>query len=50
MAFSVIVADQAVITMVRRLNTMAEASSKIVGIGCAQSFYSFCYEEPHGRN
>nr|WP_235549223.1 GNAT family N-acetyltransferase [Paenibacillus sp. Root444D2] len=28
---------------------VAEISSKIVGFGCAQSFYSFCYEEPHGE-
>ncbi|WP_235550163.1 GNAT family N-acetyltransferase [Paenibacillus sp. Soil724D2] len=28
---------------------VAEISGKIVGFGCAQSFYSFCYEEPHGE-
>ncbi|NIK80601.1 GNAT superfamily N-acetyltransferase [Paenibacillus castaneae] len=28
---------------------VAEISGKIVGFGCAQSFYSFCYEEPYGE-
>jgi ribosomal protein S18 acetylase RimI-like enzyme len=31
------------------LIAVAEISGKIVGFGCAQSFYSFCYEEPHGE-
>jgi ribosomal protein S18 acetylase RimI-like enzyme len=31
------------------LIAVAELSDRIVGFGCAQSFYSFCYEEPHGE-
>ena len=31
------------------LIAVAEISGKIVGFGCAQRFYSFCYEEPHGE-
>jgi len=31
------------------LIAVAEISGKIVGFGCAQSIYSFCYEEPHGE-
>ncbi|WP_268626094.1 GNAT family N-acetyltransferase [Paenibacillus alvei] len=31
------------------LIAVAEINGKIVGFGCAQSFYSFCYEEPHGE-
>lgn len=31
------------------LIAVAEISDNIVGFGCAQSFYSFCYEEPHGE-
>ncbi|APQ60469.1 Acetyltransferase YpeA [Paenibacillus polymyxa] len=42
--------------IVERLSTnhdeliaVAETGGKIVGFGCAQSFYSFCYELPHGE-
>jgi len=28
---------------------VAEISGAVVGFGCAQSFYSFCYEEPYGE-
>jgi GNAT superfamily N-acetyltransferase len=28
---------------------VAEIRGKIVGFGCAQSFYSFCYELPYGE-
>lgn len=41
--------------IIERLNhnneliAVAEISGKIVGFGCAQSFYSFCYEEPYGE-
>lgn len=31
------------------LIAVAEISGKLVGFGCAQSIYSFCYEEPHGE-
>ncbi|WP_217593926.1 GNAT family N-acetyltransferase [Cohnella sp. GbtcB17] len=41
--------------IIKRLNTgneliaIAEFEGKIVGFGCAQSFYSFCYDEPYGE-
>ncbi|AIQ58544.1 GNAT family N-acetyltransferase [Paenibacillus borealis] len=28
---------------------VAEISGRIVGFGCAQSLYSFCYDEPYGE-
>lgn len=31
------------------LIAVAEIKGKAVGFGCAQSFYSFCYEEPQGE-
>lgn len=31
------------------LVAVAEISGKVVGFGCAQIIYSFCYEEPHGE-
>lgn len=31
------------------LIAVAEFDGKIVGFGCAQSFYSFCYDEPCGE-
>ncbi|OZB96581.1 GNAT family N-acetyltransferase [Paenibacillus sp. XY044] len=31
------------------LIAVAEMMGKVVGFGCAQSFYSFCYEEPQGE-
>lgn len=31
------------------LIVVAEIAGKIVGFGCVQIFYSFCYEEPHGE-
>ncbi|WP_422661212.1 GNAT family N-acetyltransferase [Paenibacillus sp. EC2-1] len=31
------------------LIAVAEISGKTVGFGCAQIYYSFCYEEPHGE-
>lgn len=31
------------------LIAVAEIMGKVVGFGCAQSFYSFCYEEPQGE-
>lgn len=31
------------------LISVAEIDGRIVGFGCAQCFYSFCYEEPYGE-
>ncbi|MET3847023.1 GNAT family N-acetyltransferase [Paenibacillus sp. OAE614] len=31
------------------LIAVAEMWSRVVGFGCAQSFHSFCYEEPQGE-
>ncbi|WP_152401039.1 GNAT family N-acetyltransferase [Paenibacillus cellulositrophicus] len=31
------------------LIAVAEIRGKLVGFGCAQSFHSFCYEEPQGE-
>ncbi|MEK3715389.1 GNAT family N-acetyltransferase [Paenibacillus sp. FSL R7-0333] len=31
------------------LIAVAELNGSIIGFGCAQSLYSFCYEEPYGE-